>query len=257
MNVISVACFEWMKIAMDADEILTRARAESERPGSWVVFPLLRNKLIGSILYWIFGVLFGAGLLALIVPIVIPFNYTHGLAPAIVSTILLVVLLFMTIGSLVLLVLDARRLAQRRNHIIVVTTTDFVKQEGQKVVQVPLQAIKHVTPRGRAPVDRTPPTDEGVRRVPGMGENVMTMFMGRGLTQAVSRPKGTRRKRMRTPTSLAFLDTRDDSEVLVVNDTAYGDPFYIAAVLKERAASAQSISTRRPDAPAMGSSQEA
>ncbi len=240
---------------MDADEILTRARVERERPDSWAVFPLLRNKLIGGILYWIFGIVFGAGLLALIVPIVIPFNYTHGVAPAIVSTILLAVLLFMTIGSLVLFFLDLRRLLKRNEHLIVMTTTDFVKQEGQKVVHVPLSAIKYVTPRGRAPIDRTPPTGESVRQVPAMSENVMTLFIGRGLTQAVTKPKMPRRKRLRTPTSLAFLDTRDDTEVVVVNDTAYGDPFFIAAVLKQRVASANI--SRPSQTPALESSQEA
>ncbi len=239
---------------MDADEILTRARVESERPANWAVFPLLRNKLIGGILYWIFGIVFGAGLLALIVPIVIPFNYTHGVAPAIVSTILLALLLFMTIGSLVLFFLDVRRLLKRNEHLIVMTTTDFVKQEGQKVVHVPLSAIKYVTPRGRAPIDRTPPTEESVRQVPAMSENMMSLVIGRGLTQAVTKPKAPRRKRLRTPTSLAFLDARDDTEVVVVNDTAYGDPFFIAAVLKQRVASANI--SRPSQTPALESSQE-
>jgi hypothetical protein len=123
------------------------------------------------------------------------------------------------------------------------------------VVHVPLSAIKYVTPRGRAPIDRTPPTGDSVRQVPGMGENMMSLVLGRGLTQAAMKPRAPRRKRLRTPTSLAFLDSRDDTEVLVVNDTAYGDPFYIAAELKQRVASAST--TRSSDAAALESSQEA
>jgi len=44
-----------------------------------------------------------------------------------------------------------------------------------------------------------------------------------------------RRKRSRTPNTLAFVDSRNDSEVIVTTDQAYGDPFYIAAHLKKYA----------------------
>jgi hypothetical protein len=46
---------------------------------------------------------------------------------------------------------------------------------------------------------------------------------------------------MRTPTTLAFVDSRTASEVLVVDDKSHGDPFMIAALLKQYVASAQSI----------------
>jgi hypothetical protein len=41
---------------------------------------------------------------------------------------------------------------------------------------------------------------------------------------------------MRVPTSLAFIDSRTDTEVTVVTDKSFGDPFYIAAHLKQYAA---------------------
>ena len=47
---------------------------------------------------------------------------------------------------------------------------------------------------------------------------------------------------MRTPTSLAFVDSRTERQVVVVDDKSHGDPFMIAALLKQYAASAQSIS---------------
>ncbi len=53
--------------------------------------------------------------------------------------------------------------------------------------------------------------------------------------------EGWRRGRMRTPTSLAFLDTRTDTEVIVTNDSAFGDPFMIAALLKEYAGKVQNL----------------
>jgi hypothetical protein len=44
---------------------------------------------------------------------------------------------------------------------------------------------------------------------------------------------------MRTPSTLAFVDARSSKDVLVVNDTAYGDPFLIGDILKYRADTAQ------------------
>jgi hypothetical protein len=46
---------------------------------------------------------------------------------------------------------------------------------------------------------------------------------------------------MRTPTTLAFLDARNDVEVIVATDRSYGDPFEIAAVLKQYAARVQQL----------------
>jgi hypothetical protein len=46
---------------------------------------------------------------------------------------------------------------------------------------------------------------------------------------------------MRSPTTLAFLDSRTDTEVVIVRDKSFGDPFAIAALLKQYAASAQNI----------------
>ena len=48
------------------------------------------------------------------------------------------------------------------------------------------------------------------------------MLFGRGMTPSGMR---YRRNRMRTPTTLAFIDDRDEREVVVVTDAADGDPF--------------------------------
>src|SRR5947199_77996 len=61
---------------------------------------------------------------------------------------------------------------------------------------------------------------------------------GRGFTQSCM---PWRRRRMRTPTTLAFVDSRTETEVTVVTDGSYGDPFMIAALLKQYAASVQNI----------------
>jgi hypothetical protein len=137
------------------------------------------------------------------------------------------------------LISDIRRLSEIEKHLIVITDEDFVKQEGKRVIHVPLSHVRYVTARGRAPIEDNPSAhakdrDASLTQMPSMRDNMLGMLLGRGMTGSTK----TRRKRMRTPTSLAFIDTRTEQEVTVVNDGAYGDPFFIASVLKEHAAAA-------------------
>jgi hypothetical protein len=230
---------------MDAEDILAKTTTDQELPDGWVVFSLRKDKLILGLVGWVLGTLMGLGLLALIVPIVIPSNYQRGTFAIVSTTIFLGILLFIFIGSLWMLIADMLRLLRADQHAIVLTHTDFVKREGSKIIQVPLSEIRHVTPRGRAPIDRTAPTGSAVRAVPGMGESVFGLVFGRGTTQE---GQNHRRKRMRTPTSLAFIDDRTQSEVTVVNDDVYGDPFILASVLKQYVISAKANATPREEA---------
>ncbi len=223
---------------MEADQILTQAKASPEAPPGWVVLPLSRRNLAIGLVGWGFGILVGLGLFVGTAFVVIPTNYQHGIGPALFSTVLLAMLLFVGIGSIWTLIVDVQRLRQSDKHLIVITPEDFVKQEGNKVIHVPLAHVRYVTARGKAPIDRTSSKESEIRHISGVGENVAGFFFGRGII-----PSGAsmRRKRMRTPTSLAFIDTRTDSEVTVVTDEAYGDPFMIAALLKQYAASVQQL----------------
>jgi hypothetical protein len=219
---------------MQAEEILAQVKA-GDRKSEWVVFPLLRGKLMWAIAGWALGILMGVLLLAMIAPIVIPYNYERGVLPIIFTTILLAVLVALVVGSLMLLIVDIRRLLNINDHIIVITYEDFVKQEGKKVIWVPLTHVRHVTPRGRLPKEQDVATAED-ERVPRASGSVVSSLLGRAPSASSSR-----RKRMRTPTSLAFLDTRDNTEVVVVSDDSFGDPFAIAAILKNYVASVEIV----------------
>lgn len=218
---------------MEADEILAQARKNPQPPHGWIILPLLRRKVAIGIAGWTIGMLLGLGLFAAVASIVIPANYQHGPLAAVFTTLLLGILLFIGLGSFWTLITDVRRLQQVDTYLIVVTPEDFVKQEGAKIVHVPLANVCYVTARGKAPPDPTPAKSSDI---PSVGEGIAGFFFGRGFA-----PSGTqtRRKRMRTPTSLAFIDTRTDKEVTVVTDEAYGDPFMIAAFLKQYAAAVQ------------------
>ncbi len=215
---------------MQAEEILAQVKTGAGKQG-WVVFPLLRDKVLWAIAGWIFGILIGLLLLAVIVPVVVPYNYERSVFSIIFTSLLLGVLVAVVIGSAVLLVIDIRRLLHANEHMIVITYEDFVKQEGEKIVQVPLSHVRHVTPRGRSPLEQSAIKTENEQRK-SAGGNMFGFLLGRGVPSS-----RTRRRRMRAPTSLAFLDARDDTEVIVVSDEYFGDPFVIANVLKDYTAS--------------------
>ncbi len=224
---------------MESTEILDRVKVNGDAPHGWIILPLVRRKVIIGIMGWILGAIVGLGLFALMASIMIPHNYQSGTASVIVTTILLGVVLYVGLGSIWTLIMDVRRLRQADKHLIVITPDDFVKQEGAKIIHVPLMYVRHVTARGGRPPEPVRTTrGNTIREIPGLGENIAGMFLGR---RNVSASGVIRRKRMRTPTTLAFIDSRDDSEVIVVTDATYGDPFMIASLLKEYAASVQQI----------------
>ena len=223
---------------MEAAEILERARASGEEtPPGWLVLPLLRNKLITGIFGWAVGAIVGFGLLTFIAIDTIPYNFQQSVLTGCFATALMLITLFIGAGSAWSLVSDVRRLRNIEQHLIVITPDDFVKQDGEKIVHVPLMYVRHVTARGAPPPDRSVPRN-AIREVPGAGETVAGFIFGRAFFSSGQR---LRRKRMRTPTTLAFLDSRDDSEVVVATDTSYGDTFEIAAYLKQYAARLQQI----------------
>ncbi len=225
---------------MQAEEILKQAKAGDELPHGWIVFPLLRNKVIMAIAGWALGIVIGLGLFAMVASVVIPYNYQHGFTLALLATLLLGVFLFVGLGSLWALVMDTRRLLQPDKYLMVLTPEDFVKQEGNKIIHVPCINIRHVTARGTPPPDRSVPNENQVRQVSTMGENVAGFFVGHGLVGSRSGTR-TRRRGQRTPTTLAFIDTRTDQEIIIANDNAFGDTFMIAALLKQYAADVQQI----------------
>lgn len=221
-------------------EILAQAAAGAETPHGWIVLPLSRSKLAWGVLGWFFGIAIGVLLFVALAVATIPYNY-HYVIGAIVTTLLLGLLAFVAIGSAWTMISDIMRLRDARRHIIVITPNDFVKQEGKKITHVPLLYVRHVTARGKPPAggaNREDSADQEEMQMPSLGENFISLIAGRGWTK---RGQRWRRGRMRTPTSLAFIDARTDSEVIVVSDMAYGDPFLIAAYLKQYAKSAQDM----------------
>lgn len=219
---------------MNVEEILETAKTHATPPYGWVVLPLSRTKVMLGIAGWFCGIVLGLGLFVITLLAVVPSNFQHGIAVAIFTVLLLTMFIFIGLGSIWMLIQDVRRLLEAEKHIIVITPQDFVKQEGKKIITVPLMNIRYVTARGTPPPDRTVPKGPVIAQLPTMGERLGGLFLGQAATREGAR---THRRSRRTPTTLAFIDTRTDNEIIVVNDSAYGDPFMIAALLKQYAAS--------------------
>lgn len=215
---------------MESVQILAQVNTEKETPGDWLVFTLIRQKVIVGIIGWIAGALAGGLLFAFMAPVMIPHNYQNGVASAVFSTIILAVVLYVCLGSIWATITDILRLRHADKHLIIITPTDFVKQEGNKIIHVPLEYIQHVTARGSQPVDRSLNTAREDANTASAGSRIGGIFFGGAFSESSSRR--TKRKRSRVPSSLAFIDSRTDKEVVVVTDKAYGDPYYIAAQLK-------------------------
>lgn len=220
---------------MESVQILAQINSEENRPYNWLVFPLIRQQVLIGILGWIFGAIVGGLFFAFMAPIMIPHNYLAGVGSAVLSTIILGMVLYVCLGSIWALITDILRLRKAHRHVIIITPDDFVKQEGEKVIHVPLEYIRHVTVRGTPPVDRSVETARREARPPSVGENFSALFLGR--RSSASGQKNPGRRRIRTPTTLAFVDSRTDREVVVLSDKSFGDPHYIGGQLKEYVAS--------------------
>jgi uncharacterized integral membrane protein len=218
---------------MESVQILAKANTKEDAPYDWMIFPLVRGAVVISIIGWFFGALFSGLFFALLISIMIPHNYQSGVFSIIFSTLILAAILFVCLGSLWALFVDLRRLVRPKKHLIVITPEDFVKQEGEKVTHIPLEYIKYVTARGAPPVDRSLETARQDANPGNAGESISSLITGRRIAE--SGRKGLGSKRMRTPTTLAFIDVRTDKEVVVATDKTYGDPYLIAAYIKQYA----------------------
>jgi hypothetical protein len=225
---------------MEASEILEKARAGGELPHGWVVLPLLRNKVRVGILGWIVGAVLGFGFFAVLVPLMIPHNYLYGPIPALISTLILGMMLFVGIGSVWQIIVDTRRLVEADKHIIVITPDEFVMQDRDKIIHVPLMYVRYITARGIVPPDQPAPKGAVVSNMPHAGENLSGFLFGRGFIPTISRWR-VRRRAKHTPSMLAFIDSRTNTEVIIKDYNLYGDPSTIATLMRKYTSGAQRI----------------
>jgi hypothetical protein len=100
--------------------------------------------------------------------------------------------------------------------------------------------IRHITARGIVPLDRTAPKGAVVSNMPHVGENLSGLFFGRGFIPTISRWRARRRAK-HTPSMLAFIDSRTNTEVIIKDYNLYGDPAKIATLMQDYTSNVQRI----------------
>lgn len=190
---------------MEPNEILDTARQSGEPPEGWTVVPLNRDTVRRSILGWALSALLGFVLLGLLIAFV--YDIFTILS---VPTLFMLLFGFLGAGSLYLVVKKARMLLDADRHLIVFTPDRYVQQVGGKTIDVPLNEITHITLRGV--FGGTQASKLSDQDVTVAAFNMQQFFGGRQL-----------HRQRRTPDSLAFVDERDGSVVVVADDNSYTD----------------------------------
>lgn len=209
---------------MEAAEILSTARSTNV-PSNWVILPLQRRQVGLSILGWAAGALVGLVLFIGLFLSTWPDNFEHGAGGIIITSLFLALLAFTGVGSLWLLIQDARRLLRADQSMIVITPEVYCKQDGKKIDLVPLEEVGYITTKGtRAPATHAswavynapaPAYDPDDQKAPNA---VRQMFI-------------PRRRKPRGPTSVAFVDLRNDKKIQVTSDNSYGHPYEVGETL--------------------------
>lgn len=204
---------------MDAQAVLARARS-GDVPASWTVWPLRRDRVLRSALGWLAIGVIGAILFVIVAVQTIPGNFTRGSGAFILTGVLLIALGLMAFGGLGILVYDLWRLLKADEFMIVMTPDDYVKAQPGKVTHVPMENVAYVTVRGiKVPPERTQTTSEIISSMQKGGR--LTRFMG----------DINYRRQPRQAPSLAFLDTRDNSEVVVATDNSFDELLALEQIL--------------------------
>lgn len=201
---------------MDAHEVLATARSGSA-PTTWTILPLRKDRVTWSAVRWALLAVVGLIFLIPVYLTTVPDNFEHGPTGAVLTAVLLLVLAFIAFGSAGISISDVQRLRHADEYLLVLTPDDYVKAEpGGKVTHVPMEHVAYVTMRG---VNTNQPLSDPLSDPYDRGQygQRITSTLGLRLTGFTIRrkPKG--------PPSLAFLDTRTDTEVLVAQDDSMGD----------------------------------
>jgi hypothetical protein len=200
---------QWERAAMNADDVLARARS-GLAPDHWSVLPLRREVVRRSVRNWSALAVVGFALFIPAAITTIPHNYALGGFSVCATTFLLLALGAVAVGGAGIAIYDLRRLQRAEQYLMVITPDDFVKAEPGRVTHVPMEHVAYVTLRGVWIPGDDP--HERLHDVPGQRGDRFNRL---------ATPRPTPRKR--GAPSLAFVDTRDDSEVLVATDDAHAD----------------------------------
>lgn len=203
---------------MDSEQVLATARSNNV-PSGWNVWPLHKNRVMRSAISWTAVGIFGIILFVGAAFATIPDNFTRGTVAAVVTTLVLLVLATMGFGGVGIAVYDFWRLLHADEYWLVITPDDYVKAQPGKVTHVPMESVGYITLKGA----KSPQAREADRyRQNQEHTNPMTRMTSVFVTK----------RQPATAPSLAFIDLRDDKEVVVSTDNSFDDLYVIEDVLQ-------------------------
>ena len=197
---------------MDAQTILDTARS-GKVPDTWNVWPLRVERVRRSALGWSLCALAGFIILIPVVISTIPYNFTHGTALAIFAIVILMLVGGVAFGSLGIATYDIWRLIHASEYLLVITPEDYLRVgPGSRQRHVPIADIAYVTMKG---VKVNDPYAAARAADPSNMSALKRISHVAGNFYSPREPK-------RAPT-LAFLDTRTNTEVVVATDDSFDD----------------------------------
>ncbi|MBF6590844.1 MAG: hypothetical protein IVW57_09995 [Ktedonobacterales bacterium] len=202
---------------MEAQTILDTVRSGNV-PSEWNVWSLRRDRVRRGMLGWIATAVLGFALFIPATLSTVPANFTRGSGAVVFTLLLLGILGLMAFGGLAFTLGDAWRLRHADQYLLVMTPDDFVLSTPRRLIHVPMAQIGFVTLRGvKSPQQRFAEEREDV------------YSSGRRITRSVGAVSFNRQPR--TAPSLAFMDLRDHSEVVVATDDSFEDLTVLEQVL--------------------------
>lgn len=197
---------------MDAQTILETARS-GKVPDTWNVWPLRVERVRRSALGWSLCALAGFIILTPVVISTIPYDFTHGTALAVFAIVILMLVGAVAFGSLSIAIYDIWRLIHAGDYLLVVTPEDYLRiGPHNKQTHVPVEDIAYVTMKG---VKVNDPYAEARAADASNMSALKRISHVAGNFYSPRQPK-------RAPT-LAFLDTRSNTEVVVATDDSFDD----------------------------------
>jgi hypothetical protein len=203
---------------MDTEVLLATARS-AQVPSEWNVWPLHKGRVKRSVLGWAAVGLIGLILFVGALLATVPENFTRGSLAFVVTSVVLLILAGMAFGGLGLAGYDFWRLRHADEFLLVITPDDYVMAKPGKVTHVPMDSIGYVTLKGvKSPQEREMDRYRQNQEHSNTMTRMSNIFIPR--RQPASAP------------SLAFVDLRDDTPVVVSTDNSFDDLYVIQDVLQ-------------------------
>ena len=227
---------------MEPEMVLSTARSGS-LPSGWNVWPMRRDRVKRSIWGWAVTTVVAFAMLIPVIIITVPHNFENGDFGFFASGLLLAILAAVAIGGLCITLYDIWRLRHAAEYLLIMTPDDLVKADPKKVIHVPMDKIGYITLRGVKQHQYRPQTSVSLD---DMAREQSSALRSISAGAALNRMVGNANFRRRPPEapSLAFVDLRDDSEVVIATDNTFDELVALHELLWSHVEKAERTSRR-------------